>query len=49
MLGFSSIAQTAVAEVPSPNFIIVTGVSATGEVGVLFYAITSGSAFIIFF
>jgi hypothetical protein len=49
MLGFGSVAQTALAEVPAPSFILVTGVFGTGQVGILVGSISSGSAFIIFF
>lgn len=49
MLGFSSLAQTSLAEVPSPIFIYVTGVDGTGQEGSFLIAITSGAAFIVFF
>ena len=40
MLGFSALAQTSIAEVPDVEFISLTGVSATGEVGGLTTEIT---------
>lgn len=33
MLGFSALAQTSIAEVPEVEFVYLTGVSATGQVG----------------
>lgn len=49
MLGFSSLAQTSLAEVPTLIFIYVTGVEGTGQTGSFFVGITSGAAFIVFF